>query len=798
MERTIFTFRELKPGQRLNAGGKGGTLAFLFQKHYPVPQGIIAMPSAFSDDEITAESWSELTPLLATIRKSCSGTSFSVRSSAIAEDSALASFAGEFETVLNVSSDEDIKAAINKVRYSRNSERVKAYSQSQGIDIVHEMAVVVQRMIQPDISGVLFTADPVTGNRNLMVGNYVHGLGDKLVSGETGASEFTIRRHKYSYSGPNELDKYHRKLHKLAKRLEKELGCPQDIEWAIADRKVYILQSRPISTMIGFNPVTGEYNYTLTGDFNWTCVNTGEASPGVLTPFSWSGAPLCFNETNIIPGYELMGNIGGRYYQNSTVMATMLKVLRQDIKSLAQEGGGLRKEYADDKEYADLVERYFVPIEGVSVLSCIPGIIRLLYKFLTALKRTNTFNAGNPDWCHASYRRIQAMQDKEEVYSFWTREHLPRVLDSFWIVYATFLRLSMVMVKLRTELTEMVGDEDADILLSSVSTDDELLSSLGPLLGLNEVIRGEKSREDYLEQWGHRGPYEAEGAAPRPFEDPDWLDKQIETFKKSGVDVRDMLARQRDRYEAALDRLQKHYPSRVKKLKKRLQKAAEACRKREISRSEFTRLIWITRALALRAGEFIGIGEDIFFVNHEELLELLNGIDNVTGYIPARKRTYEKYKSLPPYPLNISGRFDPFQWAADPNRSTFLFDSHEQHPGLVLMHSSEKAILGTAGSAGQAEGLVRRLDSPDDWDRLQQGEILVTSATNIGWTLVFPKAAGIVTDIGAALSHAAIVARELGIPAVVNCGDATMRLKTGDRVRVDGTQGTVEILATVK
>ena len=98
------------------------------------------------------------------------------------------------------------------------------------------------------------------------------------------------------------------------------------------------------------------------------------------------------------------------------------------------------------------------------------------------------------------------------------------------------------------------------------------------------------------------------------------------------------------------------------------------------------------------------------------------------------------------------------------------------------------------GSAGQAEGLVRLLDNPDQGEQLQAGEILVASQTNIGWTLFFPRAGGIITDVGAPLSHAAIVARELGIPAVVNCGDATSRLKTGDLVHVDGSQGVVEIL----
>jgi pyruvate,water dikinase len=103
-------------------------------------------------------------------------------------------------------------------------------------------------------------------------------------------------------------------------------------------------------------------------------------------------------------------------------------------------------------------------------------------------------------------------------------------------------------------------------------------------------------------------------------------------------------------------------------------------------------------------------------------------------------------------------------------------------------------IVGAAGAAGCIEGVVRRLDTPEEGQQLRAGEILVTAQTNIGWTVLFARAGAIVTDIGAPLSHAAIVARELGVPAVVGCGDATLRLKTGDRVRVDGARGIVEIL----
>jgi pyruvate,water dikinase len=137
----------------------------------------------------------------------------------------------------------------------------------------------------------------------------------------------------------------------------------------------------------------------------------------------------------------------------------------------------------------------------------------------------------------------------------------------------------------------------------------------------------------------------------------------------------------------------------------------------------------------------------------------------------------------------IRGRFDPFQWATDPNRRNDVYDM--QAP---ITSVQSHAITGFAGAAGRVEGTVRCLTRPEEGVHLKPGEILVAVTTNVGWTPLFPRAAAVVTDVGAPLSHAAIVARELGIPAVVGCADATTRLRTGDRVRVDGGQGVVEIL----
>lgn len=221
----------------------------------------------------------------------------------------------------------------------------------------------------------------------------------------------------------------------------------------------------------------------------------------------------------------------------------------------------------------------------------------------------------------------------------------------------------------------------------------------------------------------------------------------------------------------------------------RLAEISRLSAQREAARSEVTRVMGVIRAFALCAGEMTGLGDDVFHLKIEELLAALEGDTSTTRFLPARKETYARYCALPPYPPVISGRFDPFAWAADPNRRSDVFDAHVSLPA-----PTSSAITGFAGAAGVVEGLVRRIDHVEDGHLLQAGEILLTTTTNIGWTPLFPRAAAIITDVGAPLSHAAIVARELGIPAVVGCNDATMRLKTGDRVRVNGGQGPVEIL----
>jgi pyruvate,water dikinase len=671
---------------------------------------------------------------------------------------------------------------------------VQAYSQAQGLEETeHEIAIVVQCLIRADLSGVLFTADPVTGDLMRMTGNFVKGLGEALVSGQANPRTFTLARPKGTYSGPAELNRLARELYRNACGLEKELGSPQDIEWAVAGRRLYILQSRPITTLGGYKADTAEWNDSLRGNFLWSGANLGENAPHVLTPFSCSlrkglgfeGVDLSDGSAIGVDGYPLAGIIGGRGYINLSIQVSASRPFF---------GGDTRKALQQATAFwGDIPEDVDVPLVPISSWTwwskVLPRLTRFGIKMARLRNKIPQFVAENPRWCAMMSQRIRQTENRADLVALLRDEIVPYSLYAFYLANAGATDLPN---RLEIELRELVGADDANALLSNLSGLSSPLESLGPVIGLGKVARGEMSRDAYLQAYGHRGENEVEYAWPRPLEDPAWLDRQLAEFAKAPVDIEALFARQQAAFTAAWERFCERHPRKVKAMRLRLEKAAQAAHQREAVRSEATRSSIVVRAFALRAGELTGVGEDVFFLTINEVLSLLAGDDSARRFIPVRKETFERYRALPPYPTIIVGRFDPFKWAADPNRRSDIFNANAP----IAPHSPETAsiIKGFAGALGVVEGTVRRLDRLEDGDQLKPGEILVTTLTNIGWTPLFPRLAAIVTDLGAPLSHAAIVARELGIPAVVGCGDATMRLKTGDQVRVNGGQGLVEIL----
>lgn len=793
MPQVVLPFETLTIKDQHMAGGKGGMLARLYRAGYPVPHGFIILPGAFEGDELRLEAWSQTQRQLRQMRKKEEEIRFAVRSSALNEDSVHASFAGEFETILNVVSDEEIRSAIHTVRRSRRSGRVKAYSEAKGMDANHEIAVVVQRMVQADFSGILFTADPVSGSRAAMQGSYLPGLGDRLVSGAETGESFSLERPQGDFRGPDELKQYAGKIYKLAGRLEKELGCPQDIEWALAGGKLFLLQSRPITTLQGYNQETGEWNDSLTGDYLWSNVNFGEAVSEAMTPLAWSAVHSLLSGWVFIPGFPMVGSIAGRPYLNISIPATLFRALGRSRRDLLSS--------LEATLYMRLPEEMEIPYMTLSpkeLLSSLVCSMRVQQNQRRGLKLLGDYLENNPAWFRQIRHRIRETESRNSLVALWEKEIKPHLHQGVWCVLGSATYSADYTLRLRRDLTELAGPEDADHLIANLSSQrDGLLASMGPVVGLEKVARAEMSREVYLEQYGHRGPNEFELSAPRPAEDPGWFDRELSNYRNSPVNVSALLEKQREKSEAAYQRLKARHSWKVKAITSRIAESGRRARLRELARSEYVRDRWLIRLFALRAGEISGLGEDIFYLMLPEIPEALTGGREVIQRIPKRKETHLRYRSLPPIPSLIRGRFDPFKWAADPQRKIDIFDAQAGYPRAAAAQNAANLITGSPGSAGRVEGNVRVLNHPAEGDKLLPGEILAAVQTDIAWTLLFPRASGVITDVGAPLSHAAIIARELGIPAVVGCGNATQRLKTGDRVRLDGGRGIVEIIEPV-
>jgi len=403
------------------------------------------------------------------------------------------------------------------------------------------------------------------------------------------------------------------------------------------------------------------------------------------------------------------------------------------------------------------------------------------------VKVLDAYLAEHPARCDRRRAEIAAVASPIELADLWVDLLNPEFHRVSWMLSAATRSSGASFITTRKRLQRLVGDAAANALTAGLGAQAGQLASLGLLDGLEQLAAGEIDRDTFNRRYGHRGPHEFEISLPRPGEDPDWIDRQLTERAESTTSYRDLLRAQEQRRSEAWAELEARHPVQAQILHHQLQGWAKISRDRERARSEVIRYFWVLRAYALRAGELTGMGDDIFFLDKAEIIRVLQGETFSPKLIKQRRTAYQAYSVMPPYPALIRGTFNPYVWAADPKRRSDLFVEGSRDEADV-------AVRGFPGSAGVVEASVRVISDAADGAALQPGEVLVTTITNVGWTPLFPRAAAVITDVGAPLSHAAIVARELGIPAVVGCGNATMRLRTGDLVRVDGTAGTVEVL----
>ena len=311
--RYVYSFRECPEEALARAGGKGASLVRMVRMGLPVPEGFVVVADGFIDGEPRAE---VISYLMENISRDCT---YAVRSSALNEDGGENSFAGQYETVTDVAPD-GIEDALRMVGMSAYSSRVEVYSESARTGF-EGIGAVVQKFVKPEIAGVLFTADPITGSAAAMVGNFVRGEGELLVSGTADASEFRIDAMKYAYEGESDLTPHAKSLFRYAGRIRDSYGCQVDIEWAVSGGRLYVLQARPITTMNPIDRRTYRINGSLSGEHLLTKTNVGEIFMKPLTPATYSALEK-INEFLGLP--EWLTAIDGQAYMNVSVVCSML------------------------------------------------------------------------------------------------------------------------------------------------------------------------------------------------------------------------------------------------------------------------------------------------------------------------------------------------------------------------------------------------------------------------------------------------------------------------------------------
>jgi pyruvate,water dikinase len=705
-------------------GGKAAGLGELLAAGVRVPDGMVLTVGAA---ELGAD---ERDSLLRDSARNLGGGRFAVRSSGIAEDGAERSFAGMYETVLDVSAD-GLLAAADRVLASAHASQVKAYGPAAN----GHMAVIVQRMVAPAAAGVALTADPISGHRRTCVVTAVRGLGERLVSGATIGDEWAVRdgvararRQPEHAIDPGQA----LRVANEARRIAAALGVPQDIEWAIdADGGLWILQARPMTA--------------LPPDVSWE-----PPAPGAYT------RQLRFGEWISEPVTPLF---------DSWLLTAMEE--RTHAGYLQEIGQRIPRPY-----HVVVNGWYFYTLNWATPAAFARNLPNMLWHFV---RSPRTLAGINP----STVRHAVPILERK-----WRTDLQPRYRAA---VEDAEGRVELLPV---TELPALI-DELADLAGESFMWVTALAGAgykmeinlaqfyrryLAPSLGGSHLplLTGFEAPTDparhavaSLDWWHATGP--RGGSATRPAADHAAL---VETRHAAE--------------EAAFTALASS-PRRLRAFRKLLADAQHLVPLREEQVAELT-IAWpvMRRAVgrigaALASRRVIAEPDDVFFLTRDEVLSALgDGGPASRVDVAARRSTREQQARLVP-PLLV-GRLNPLLKK--------LFDGMPRVLGAV---PSDTAIVsGTPASPGRASGAVRVIRGPQQFDALEPGEILVASLTAPAWTPLFTRAAAVVTDVGSPAAHASIIAREYGIPAVVGCGDATARLRTGMRVTVDGSTGNVE------
>lgn len=797
----------------------------------PLPDGLFAEISARMD-AIGAERWA-------------------VRSSALEEDTLAHSFAGQQATVLDVATPEEVVDAVREVWASLYDVRGLLYRNQLNVDLEPQpMAVVVQRMVSPSAAGVMFTQNPVTADPTQLVINAASGLGTTVVGG--GAADTYYLEKKTGYVERHELGSHEAddedvlegaqldELAACARRLDEIFERPQDVEWAYAPHsraeaesgirgKLFLLQARPITQF-------GEPQQTSV----WTNVNVGEALPGVATPLTWSiirnfsrrGFEQAFGSLGLtVPeDYELVGSFRGRVYLNLSQfmsVASAIPVLSPDTLFEMAGGGGvdLVRGIYESKSPVKFLAR--LPVTAVRVVASqlsMPVLAPLWGKYF-GVRRDAFFQRDLSRLNHLEFSR-----QLDRVDSLFDRTGLVMLACSSnflmsYVLMREFLKLwgGPKAAKSEKELVSALEVDSAEPGLDLLNLGRlarrsrrlrrvidntkpaEVLDELEKLRGNHDVDVFLDELDEFRRRHGHRAPREAELATPRWREDTHFLFEVVRSYIRAPhLPTERELQRERERTRQLADKLvRRTFPVGLEALFRALLeftrsnvKLREFMRARVVDSLDMYRRYFLECGRRLVLQDALRQPEDVFYLRYDELSDWLADVstaDDFATRVLVRRALHDSLAELPDPPstfvLEGSDIVDEQEYhkRQSPDRA----QADRAQPTRDLERVDE--LHGLPGSAGKVTGRARVITDPNDDASIEPGEILVAPYTDVGWTPLFLTAAGVVMGLGGPLSHSCIVAREYGIPTVVNAHGATDTINTGDVITVDGDRGVVYI-----
>lgn len=869
-----------RSGSRKELGGKAHALSRLETAGLPVPEWFTVTPAAFEsslsgeqrealstgDTERLQAAISDLKPASDVASQICSAletlpaTQFAVRSSATDEDGAEDSFAGQLASYLFVER-EAVAARVADVWRSGFTDRIVAYRRQRRLTPVPAAApaVLVQRMINPESAGVAFSADPVSGKRSVAVVSAVFGTGTALVGGEADADVYEVRhdgsidretiahktmRHSFAPDAeegvaaeplPCEMRDQRvlsadqaAAVAELARHAAAVFGLPQDIEWAIAEGKLYLLQSRPITTLRSLPDPEGVLNI-------WDNSNIIESYSGVTTPLTFSfarhvyqGVYRQFCRILSVPAVKIAANehtfsnmlglIQGRVYYNLLNWYRVLALLpgftfnRRFMEQMMGVRESLPEEVVASLATASRSQKvadFFSLLKMLFTLAIsLQGLERQIVRFEARLN--DTLRDPTPQLAEMRLDELTAYyaQLEEKLLQHWDA---PLVNDFFAMIFHGALRkltaawLGDANGMLANDAIRgqegMVSAEPAARvreLAAIAAHDPELVRCLCEGSN-NEALRSVRNHpefgtrfDSYLAKFGDRCMEELKLESETLDENPAVLLRSVGQFARTlAHEYEAAPAKTTDAGRQAEETIRKalaRSPVRQMTILWIMKQARTRVRNRENLRLQRTRLFGRVRRIFLECGKRLhatGVLEsprDVFYLQVEEIVAWVNGgaaTADLGALTALRKAEFEEYRSLPAPP----DRFETRGAVYAPQQSQPAATQAEDSPS-----GEERRGIGCC--PGVVRGTARVVLDPRG-ATLPAGCILVAEHTDPGWIMLFPSAKGLLVERGSLLSHSAIVARELGIPAVVSIQGLTRWLHDGDEVELDGAAGTV-------